>query len=767
MTKSALRRTTLLALTSLIVILSACSRDPNARKQKYFESGQAYFAKAQFQEAAVEFLNAVQVDPNFADAHYKLAQSFVKTMQFGRAVQELQRTIEIQPANYPAHIDLANLLIAGGNLAQAQQQADLLLAQQPNGQQVHVVLSSLKAARGDTPGAVDEMEKAVALGANGWESYDNLALLEARNNQPDAAEATFKRALEVDPKVLDTLMLLGAFYQAQGRPTDAEQQFRNAMTVAPKDPSPRVSLARLLWLQGKKQEAEDFLREAKRDFPDTPAGYRLLGDFYSSTGDLTKATAEFAVLHQEHPADIPTEQRYIELLIGQNRLDEARTLNEEILHNHAQDSDALIARGQIQIREGRPGDAATTLQTLAKNDPDNGLAHYHLGVALEKQGNLPSAESEWREAARLRPDLVEAQRALAGAAMRKNDMSALEQTATQIIRLLPSSPDGYAMRAISYINRRLYSQAEADTQRAMQVAPGSPIAYIQLGNLRFVEKRLPEAERAYRDALDRNPDFTDALRGLLNTYLAQGQIDRAVAAANQQIAKSPNNGDFYDLLGTVLFHNKADLNAAEIALKKSAALNPGNGDALLKLAQVQAARGDNGQAIATLEQSIKDHPQDASLCILLGELYASRQDWTRAEDNYQKALTIKAEHPIASGDLAYAMLRSGQNLDVALALAQTARRGMPQSPIIADILGQIYFEKGAYQSAIGLFRDALQLNQQVKSSADARIHYHLGLTYAKTGQPALARQQLEQALKINPDAEEAADARKQLAGLRS
>jgi len=42
----------------------------------------------------------------------------------------------------------------------------------------------------------------------------------------------------------------------------------------------------------------------------------------------------------------------------------------------------------------------------------------------------------------------------------------------------------------------------------------------------------------------------------MNTYLAQKQPDKAIAAANTQIEKAPDSSPFYDLLGTVLFNNK-------------------------------------------------------------------------------------------------------------------------------------------------------------------------------------------------------------------
>jgi len=131
---------------------------------------------------------------------------------------------------------------------------------------------------------------------------------------------------------------------------------------------------------------------------------------------------------------------------------------------------------------------------------------------------------------------------------------------------------------------------------------------------------------------------------------------------------------------------------------------------------------------------------------------------------YQQALGISPEQPLASNDLAYATLESGGNVDVALALAQTARRGMPDSSSAADTLGWAYYQKGIYQSAIDQFQEALRLAEKTGVPDDATIHYHLGLAYQKANQTVLARQQLERALKISPNN---ADAKKALSELHS
>src|SRR5207248_10811049 len=91
-------------------LLTGCSRNPNARKQKYFESGEKYFSQGKYREAVIQFSNAVQIDPRFAQGHAQLAQTYLKLGDTQRAYNELSRTLELTPDDYRAQTDLVNLL---------------------------------------------------------------------------------------------------------------------------------------------------------------------------------------------------------------------------------------------------------------------------------------------------------------------------------------------------------------------------------------------------------------------------------------------------------------------------------------------------------------------------------------------------------------------------------------------------------------------------------------------------------------------------------
>jgi tetratricopeptide (TPR) repeat protein len=763
------RISVLLLLLSIGLGLSGCSRDPNVKKQKYFKSGQSYLAKGDYRNAMIEFSNAIQVDGGFVEAHYQLAETFLKMEQWPRAFQELSRTVELKPDHYPAQIALANLQIAAHtpeSLQQASDRVTMLLQQQPNNAEVHSAAANLLAAQQKLPEAIAEMQKAIVLDPNVSNSYMALAVLQMEAQQPDAAEANFKKAIALDPKSVTALLALGGYYQNLKRYSDADQEFRAAIQAAPKDPAPRSAMVRLLLNQGKTAEAEDFLRQTKRDMNDVPVGYRMLGDYYFGKGDLDKATTEFASLHQDHPKDSDVTKTYVELLILKNRLDEAQKLDDEILKINPNDDAGLLLRGQMQMQGGKPNDAVTTLQGALKSNPDNARAHYELGLAYQQLGNLTSAQSEWQQATNMAPNMLDAWHALGAAQLRSGDNNAVEKTADRLIALQPNAADGYNLRAVANINRRAFPAAESDINQAIKLSPQQPNGYIQMGNLRMAQRQFPQAGAAYQQGLDRDPGSVDALGGVMNAYLAQKQPDKALAAVKAQIAKKPDVSGFYDMLGTVLASQR-DFAGAEDAFKQAVGLNKNSLDALMKLARVQVARGSVDAAISSCEDGLKNNPQSASLYLMTGELYEAEKKLDNARQMYEKALQIQPEMPMASNNLAYVLLQTGGSVDVALSLAQAARRGMPDSPNAADTLGWVFYQKGSYQTAVDLFKESLRLREKAKQPEDATVYYHLGLAYAKLDQPDLARQQLEHALQVNPQSSDAEDIRKQLAQLKS
>src|SRR5882724_9172374 len=151
---------TLLTCLLLAITLVGCSQNPNVKKQKYFESGESYFAKGKYREAAIQYSNAIQIDARFEQAYYKLGQTYLKLKDLRNAYQALDHAVNLNPENYPAQQDIANLLVTSHDehdLAQALPHLQVLRDKLPDAPGTHEAWANYYAAQNKVGDAISEM----------------------------------------------------------------------------------------------------------------------------------------------------------------------------------------------------------------------------------------------------------------------------------------------------------------------------------------------------------------------------------------------------------------------------------------------------------------------------------------------------------------------------------------------------------------------------------------------------------------------------------
>src|SRR6266849_7421757 len=82
-----------------VLLCSACSRDPDVRKQKFVAQGDVYFNAGKYPEAQISDLRALQIDPRYVVALYKSAQCSERMGNWGTAYLELQWSVDLEPQN--------------------------------------------------------------------------------------------------------------------------------------------------------------------------------------------------------------------------------------------------------------------------------------------------------------------------------------------------------------------------------------------------------------------------------------------------------------------------------------------------------------------------------------------------------------------------------------------------------------------------------------------------------------------------------------------
>jgi len=240
--------------------------------------------------------------------------------------------------------------------------------------------------------------------------------------------------------------------------------------------------------------------------------------------------------------------------------------------------------------------------------------------------------------------------------------------------------------------------------------------------------------------------------------MLQREPAQAVTRVHQQLERAPDDANLYLLLGQIEMGQK-DYKAAEQSLGKSLELNPKNVEAMLALAAAQYSAGSVDEAIASYQRAIQQSPRDVRAYLLLGGLEEAQGRWQEAQQRYQKVLDVQPDNPVAANNLAYSLLEHSGNADLAISLAQTARRGLPDQPSTADTLAWAYVHKGVYTLAIDLLESAVKTEP-----ANSTYHYHLGLAYQRNHDDTQAKAHFLRALQLKPPQAQADEIRKALNG---
>ncbi len=173
------------------------------------------------------------------------------------------------------------------------------------------------------------------------------------------------------------------------------------------------------------------------------------------------------------------------------------------------------------------------------------------------------------------------------------------------------------------------------------------------------------------------------------------------------------------------------------------------------LGQLYVSQNRLAEAQAEFERLVERRPESTGARTMVATLLHLQNRMDDARQQYEAIVQSSADAAVASNNLAWLYATSGGNLDVALTLAQSAKKQLPDQPEVNDTLGWVYYRKGLFRLAL----DALE--QSVQKDPDNALYlYHLGMTYAGQGERAKARQTLERALALNPRFDGADDARR-------
>ncbi len=168
-------------------------------------------------------------------------------------------------------------------------------------------------------------------------------------------------------------------------------------------------------------------------------------------------------------------------------------------------------------------------------------------------------------------------------------------------------------------------------------------------------------------------------------------------------------------------------------------------------AESRLARGDRAGSQGALEAATAANPDAVALQLALAALYEESGEVDKAMERYQRVLVATPSNLLALNNLAYILARKGQARD-ALPLAERAYSLSNKDPRVADTLGWIQHLLGSHATATTLLKEAA-----AGVPDNAEVRFHLAAALGAAGDFQAAKDELDAALRINPQLAERAD----------
>jgi tetratricopeptide (TPR) repeat protein len=786
-------RVQLICAIAAMLLLAACD-SPEEREAAYLKSGKELYEGGELSKAAIEFRNALKINPTGVEAKYFTALIFEKKGNVPRAISTFQEVALQDPNNRDVQLKLGQYALMNGDVAQASDRADKLIALDSNKPDGHTMKAAALLMMNKLPEAETEANTALTLKPHDEDATIVLASQRARQKKFDEAETIVEEALQVNPKSVSLLGFKLKLLADQNRKTEVEQVLRQLIDLDPTNPGHVVLLASELVATGRLPEARDEFRRAIAANKDSQPLLAAYADFLEKHAGTDEAIEEAKQLAGQYKGNALYSFLLARLYIKANRLDDADALLKQLVEELERSSDkldaqvelaritllrgdqqsaldqlaailradsknqsALTLRAGIKLQNGKYDESIADARAILSDSPTSTAALAILAKAYTATNEDELAIGALRNLARVMPTNVDVQKQLAGLLVMRAPDEALKAL-DAAITLSPRDAELKAQKAQILIYTKRWDQGEVIGQNLAANDATSGLGHQILGEAALARQDFPAAIAELQTAIDRGRSFAIVGPKLMEAYRRSGEPVNAARTGTgapgeaeqlllDRLAKDPKDADALALLSEQR-ENKGDLDSAKDLLRQAIEAKPGERNPYLNLARILKNEGKLKEAAEALQLASARFPDDNLAQESLAIGYELMQDYEAAKLAYENVLAKWPNDIVASNNLAMLIADMWPTdkvlLDRARVLVEEFRNS--NNPTLIDTLGWVQVRLGNIDDA------AINLKKAVTLQPDnQQAQYHYAMAMSLKGLHDLARTAMVKALAGDPD----------------
>ncbi len=379
-----------------------------------------------------------------------------------------------------------------------------------------------------------------------------------------------------------------------------------------------------------------------------------------------------------------------------------------------------------------------------KTDPKSAQLHYLVGLALAGAGHSEEALPEIKEAIRLEPQVIKPHLILASLYDEAGKRADAEEQWKVALAI-----DSKAVPALEGLSGDLLAREDyIGVIKLLHDVPRNEKLSITLAQALGLLNYIDEANAVLTEALKASPNSVQLASAMTVVLVKQHRFQDAIILLQHIVEKNPGNQDAEVQLFRLLVLTN-HINLARPMGPKLLAQRPHDSEVLYLNGIVERAVGDYPTAKKHLDEAVAIDPNFFNSRYNLGMVLVFLKEWREAKEQLQKAIDLGATEPQVHFEMAKALRALGEN-DRALEEMkqyQQIKKSEESRLEAAAISAQADTDlaDGKLTEAIGHYREAVEGEPDNPS-----YKYKLSIALHQAGDLTAEREQLEQAVKVDP-----------------
>lgn len=756
---------------SVLLALSACGETETV--ESHLTSAKTYLSQDKVNESIIALKNAIRTDVKNAEARFLLGQVYLNLGDGVAAEKELSRAKSLGYQGKELIPLLARAFIlteADDDVIALSEQASALDNEQHSHFLAYKTLASLRNENVEL--AKETVALAESLTAQGKYSLLAKAYLKLAENENEDAEALVQKVLAIDNTQADTLMLQGQIATVMKNYSLASESFKQYIEQQPRSGIVQLLLADSLLKAGENEEAEKLADAILARVTNQPfalyikamvrfeaTDYRvaselaeraLSNNFNQFSLKLVAGASAFYLNNWEQSyyhlnsivKYLPKEHQARRMLaVSQLELglvDEISTTLGDIESVNDTDAQFLSSLSFKLLELGATEEAKKLLAQSQSKESSDATQNARQGI-LKLMMNDPSGMQDLKEAVQINPEFVEAELALAYAALQTNDVEQAKNIAQKWQDKYPDKAGGFNLMASVHIKLEEFAQAEQLLEQSLAKEDNNLFALTEQLRIARIQKDDALSKQRVDNLINLYPEHNKALRHYFGIYKNEKALAKLAAAYEAEPKE----------LQKALLYSEALLTLKQAKKAQSVLVNFENDNklpkrywqvAVLTYKQLQEQTKEQ----STLEKWMKQSPYHIEPVILLADSYANQRNYERALNIVNRGYEHHPDNLILQMVNMQLLLNSKQ-LQPSKELYQTLALRDIEENLKQGFLGRILMLEGKFVQAVP------KMEKLYQAYANSQNAIYLAAAYMGNNDRDKAQNHLANYIKTNPN----------------